>query len=75
MKTIKRIFTTIYEIAKALMLTAINVAVIDDIIDDGIEDIFFESVTTNAVMVAALIILMIGGWAKVFIAARKKDGE
>lgn len=76
MKTIKRIMNAIYELCKALMMTAVSLAICDDIIDDGLEDLFFESCSTNAVMVAAIAVITIGCWAKTVIAIRaKKDGE
>ena len=75
MKTIKKVFTVIYEIAKALIISAANIALFDELIDDGIEDLFFESVSTNCIMLAAFVVIMIGCWVKVFFAAKAKDGE
>lgn len=75
MKTIKKTFTVIYEIAKALIISAANIALIDELIDDGIEDLFFESVSTNCIMMTAFVVIMIGCWVKVFFTAKAKDGE
>ena len=71
----KKVFKTMHELAKALMMSAVSIAVCDDLIDDGLEDLFFESCTTNGIMIAAIAIITIGCWCKTVLAIKAKDGE